>query len=332
MPQAPIDVLTIGNAIVDVLARVEDHFLEENKLTKAAMRLIEETEAHRLYDLIGPSVIISGGSAANTAAGIASLGGRASFIGKVRDDQLGEFFTHDIRAAGVSFDVGPSNSGPATARSFILVTPDGERTMNTYLGACVTLSEEDVAKSAVEQAQITYLEGYLWDPPAAKQAFVKAARLARAAGRKVALTLSDSFCVDRHRKSFQELIARDVDILFANEKELKSLYLAPNFDEAMQRARQEVELAVLTRSEAGSVIVTNEEFHVVEAEKVAKVVDVTGAGDLYASGFLFGMTHGRSLSECGRLGSLAAAEVISHLGARPQTSLRMLAVKAGIPV
>lgn len=331
MPQAPIDVLTIGNAIVDVLAGVKDHFLAENKLTKAAMRLIEETEAHRLYDLIGPSVIISGGSAANTAAGIASFGGRASFIGKVRDDQLGEFFTHDIRAAGVSFDVSPSNSGPATARSFILVTPDGERTMNTYLGACVTLSEEDVAKSAVEQAQITYLEGYLWDPPAAKQAFVKAARLARGAGRKVALTLSDSFCVDRHRKSFQELIARDIDILFANEKELKSLYLAPTFDDAMQRARREVELAVLTRSEAGSVIVTNDEFHVVEAEKVAQVVDATGAGDLYASGFLFGMTHGRSLSECGRLGSLAAAEVISHLGARPQTSLRDLANKAGVP-
>ena len=332
MPQAPIDVLTIGNAIVDVLARVKDHFLAENKLTKAAMRLIEETEAHRLYDLIGPSVIISGGSAANTAAGIASFGGRTSFIGKVRDDQLGEFFTHDIRAAGVSFDVTPSSSGPATARSFILVTPDGERTMNTYLGACVTLSEDDVAKSAVEQAQITYLEGYLWDPPAAKQAFVKAARLARAAGRKVALTLSDSFCVDRHRKSFQELIARDIDILFANEKELKSLYLALTFDDAMQRARREVELAVLTRSEAGSVIVTNDEFHVVEAEKVAQVVDATGAGDLYASGFLFGMTHGRSLSECGRLGSLAAAEVISHLGARPQTSLRDLANKAGVPV
>ena len=330
MPQAPIDVLTIGNAIVDVLARVDDHFLQRNKLTKAAMRLIEETEAHRLYDLIGPSVIISGGSAANTAAGIASFGGRASFIGKVRDDQLGEFFTHDIRAAGVTFEVSPSNSGPATARSFILVTPDGERTMNTYLGACVTLSEEDIEKKAVEQAQITYLEGYLWDPPAAKQAFVKAARLARGAGRKVALTLSDSFCVGRHRKSFEELIARDIDILFANEKELKSLYLAATFDDALQRARQEVELAVLTRSEAGSVIVTKEEFHVVEAQKVAQLVDATGAGDLYASGFLFGLTRGRSLNDCGRLGSLAAAEVISHLGARPQASLRKLAAGAGL--
>jgi sugar/nucleoside kinase (ribokinase family) len=332
MPQTPIDVLTIGNAIVDVLARVEDQFLHENKLTRAAMRLIEEPEAHRLYDLIGPSVIISGGSAANTAAGIASLGGRASFIGKVRDDQLGEFFTHDIRAAGVSFEVSPSKSGPSTARSFILVTPDGERTMNTYLGACVTLTEQDIEKSVVEQAQVTYLEGYLWDPPAAKQAFVTAARLARAAGRKVALTLSDSFCVDRHRKSFQELIARDIDILFANDKELKSLYLLPSFDEAMQRARQDVELAVLTRSEAGSVIVTKDEFHVVEAEKVEQVVDVTGAGDLYASGFLFGLTHGRSLSECGQLGSFAAAEVISHLGARPQKSLRKLAASKGLLV
>ena len=330
MPQTPIDVLTIGNAIVDVLARVEDHFLEQNRLTKAAMRLIEEPEAHRLYDLIGPSVIISGGSAANTAAGIASFGGRASFIGKVRDDQLGEFFTHDIRAAGVSFEVSPSNSGPATARSFILVTPDSERTMNTYLGACVTLSEQDIERSVVEQAQVTYLEGYLWDPPAAKRAFIRAARLARAAGRRVALTLSDSFCVDRYRKSFQELIVRDIDILFANEKELKSLYLLPSFDEAMQRARQEVELAVLTRSEAGSVIVTKDEFHVVEAEKVERVVDLTGAGDLYASGFLFGLTHGRSLSECGRLGSIAAAEVISHLGARPQESLGKLAAKAGL--
>jgi sugar/nucleoside kinase (ribokinase family) len=330
MPQTPIDVLTIGNAIVDVLARVEDHFLQESQLTKGAMRLIEEPEAHRLYDLIGPSVIISGGSAANTAAGIASFGGRASFIGKVRNDQLGEFFSHDIRAAGVSFEVTPSNSGPATARSFILVTPDGERTMNTYLGACVTLSEVDIEKSAVEQAQVTYLEGYLWDPPAAKQAFVTAARLARKAGRKVALTLSDSFCVDRHRKSFQELIVRDIDILFANEKELKSLYVVSSFDEAMQRARQEVELAILTRSEAGSVIVSKDEFHVVEAEPVAQVVDVTGAGDLYASGFLFGLTHGRSLSECGRLGSLAAAEVISHLGARPQASLRKLAAGAGL--
>jgi sugar/nucleoside kinase (ribokinase family) len=330
MQQAPLDVLTIGNAIVDVLARVDDEFLKANRLIKGAMRLIEEPEAHRLYDLIGPSIIISGGSAANTAAGIASFGGHAAFIGKVRDDQLGQFFSHDIRAAGVSFEVDASQDGPSTARSFILVTPDGERTMNTFLGACITLTPNDVSKTAVEQAQITYLEGYLWDPPAAQEAFVMAARLARAAGRKVALTLSDAFCVERHRKSFRELIARDIDIIFANEKELKSLYETRTFDEGLQRVRHDVELAVLTRSEAGSVIARGEEFHVVEAERVEKVVDATGAGDLYASGFLFGLTHGLPLADCGRLGSLAAAEVISHLGARPQESLKALALKAGL--
>jgi sugar/nucleoside kinase (ribokinase family) len=330
MPQAAIDVLTIGNAIVDVLARVEEQFLGRNDLMKGSMRLIDEPEAHRLYDLIGPSVIISGGSAANTAAGLASFGGRASFIGKVRDDQLGEFFSHDIRAAGVSFEVSSSSSGPATARSFILVTPDGERTMNTYLGACVTLTPDDIDPFAVEGAQITYLEGYLWDPPNAKEAFVKAARIARHAGRKVALTLSDSFCVERHKKSFRELIVRDIDILFANEKELKSLYETRIFDEALQLVRQDAELAVLTRSAAGSVVVCGDEFHIVEAKKIKTLVDATGAGDLYASGFLFGLTRGRPLAECGRLGSLAAAEVLSHLGARPQTSLKSLAEREGL--
>jgi sugar/nucleoside kinase (ribokinase family) len=329
MAQMPIDVLTIGNAIVDVLARVDEAFLEKNKLVKASMRLIEEPEAHRLYELVGPSVIISGGSAANTAAGISSFGGRAAFMGKVRDDQLGEFFTHDIRAAGVIFEGQPATSGPATARSFILITPDGERTMNTYLGACTTLSPKDIDKVMVEEAAVTYLEGYLWDPPAAKDAFVKAAQLARKAGRKVALTLSDSFCVDRHRSSFRELIARDIDILFANERELASLYETRFFDEALQHVRKEVELAVLTRSEAGSIVACQDEFHVIEAKKIAKLVDATGAGDLYASGFLFGLTRGRPLAECARLGSLAAAEVISHLGARPQTSLKALAEAAG---
>src|SRR6185295_17852434 len=254
MPRMPIDVLTIGNAIVDVLGRVEESFLDKNNLVKASMRLIDEPEAHRLYELVGPSVIISGGSAANTAAGISSLGGRSAFIGKVRNDQLGEFFTHDIRATGVIFEAQPATSGPATARSFILITPDGERTMNTYLGACTTLSPTDIDKVMVEEAVVSYLEGYLWDPPEAKDAFVKAARLARKAGRKVALTLSDAFCVERHRSSFRELIARDIDILFANERELASLYETRFFDEALQRVRKEVELAVLTRSEAGSIV------------------------------------------------------------------------------
>ena len=330
MPRMPIDVLTIGNAIVDVLGRVEESFLEKNNLVKASMRLIDEPEAHRLYELVGPSVIISGGSAANTAAGISSLGGRSAFIGKVRNDRLGEFFTHDIRATGVIFEAQPATSGPATARSFILITPDGERTMNTYLGACTTLSPTDIDKVMVEEAVVTYLEGYLWDPPEAKDAFVKAARLARKAGRKVALTLSDAFCVERHRSSFRELIARDIDILFANERELASLYETRFFDEALQRVRKEVELAVLTRSEAGSIVAFKDEFHVVEAKEVEKLVDATGAGDLYASGFLYGLTRGRPLVECARLGSLAAAEVISHIGARPQTSLKALAEAAGL--
>jgi sugar/nucleoside kinase (ribokinase family) len=327
---AAFDVLTIGNAIVDVLSSTEDGFLQSNGLIKGSMRLIDDVEAHRLYDIVGPAIVVSGGSAANTAAGIASLGGKAVFIGKVRNDQLGTFFTHDIRAAGVTFDVAPSTDGPATARSFILVTPDGERTMNTYLGACVTLSPSDIDESVVAAAEITYLEGYLWDPPEAKDAFVKAARVARGAGRKVALTLSDSFCVDRNRESFRDLVARDVDILFANEKEIVSLYETSSFDDALQRAKAAAELVVLTRSSAGSVIVRGDEFHVVEARKVERVVDATGAGDLYAAGFLYGLTHGKPLVEAARLGSLAAAEIISHIGARPQTSLSEEAEAAGL--
>jgi sugar/nucleoside kinase (ribokinase family) len=327
---AAFDVLTIGNAIVDVLSSTEDGFLQSNGLIKGSMRLIDDVEAHRLYDIIGPAIVVSGGSAANTAAGIASLGGKAAFIGKVRNDELGTFFTHDIRAAGVTFDVAPSAAGPATARSFILVTPDGERTMNTYLGACVTLSPSDIDETVVASSEITYLEGYLWDPPEAKDAFVKAARAARGAGRKVALTLSDSFCVDRHRDSFRDLISRDVDILFANEKEIISLYETTSFDDALQRARAAAELVVLTRSGAGSVIVRGDEFHVVEARKVERVVDATGAGDLYAAGFLYGLTHGKPLAEAARLGSLAAAEIISHIGARPQVSLSEEAEAAGL--
>ena len=327
---AAFDVLTIGNAIVDVLSSTEDTFLSTNGLIKGSMRLIDDPEAHRLYDLIGPAIVVSGGSAANTAAGIASLGGKAAFIGKVRNDQLGTFFTHDIRAAGVTFDVAPSRDGPATARSFILVTPDGERTMNTYLGACVTLSPADIDEKLVAASEITYLEGYLWDPPEAKDAFVKAARVARGAGRKVALTLSDSFCVDRHRESFRDLIARDVDILFANEKEIVSLYETDGFDDALQRAKAAAELVVLTRSGAGSVVVRGSEFHVVEAHRVERVVDATGAGDLYAAGFLYGLTHGMSLVEAARLGSLAAAEIISHIGARPQKPLKSEAQAAGL--
>lgn len=325
-----IDVLTIGNAIVDILSSVESEFLVSHELVKGSMRLIDELEAQRLYDMIGPTVVVSGGSAANTAVGVASFGGRSAFIGKVRDDQLGDHFSHDIRSANVEFNVAPSVIGPATARSFILVTPDGERTMNTYLGACLTLSAADIDENAVVSAQITYLEGYLWDPPAAKKAFKRAAEIARGAGRRVALTLSDSFCVERHRASFRDLISREIDILFANEKEIKSLYETDNFDEALQRSRHDVALAVLTRSAAGSVVVRGEEFHVVEARNVEKVVDLTGAGDLYAAGFLFGLTHNKSLVESAKLGTIAASEIISHIGARPQSSLREIAQKAGL--
>ncbi len=329
MPDPSIDVLTIGNAIVDVFASVENEFLLRHGLVKSSMRLIDETQSRHLYDLIGPTVQISGGAAANTAAGVASFGGRAAFIGKVRNDQLGRAFSHDIRAQGVLFDARPSRAGPATARSIILVTPDGERTMNTYLGASLLLGPADIKERTVEAAKITYLEGYLWDPPEAKRAFLKAAQLARRAGRRVALTLSDALCVDRHRASFLKLIAGNVDILFANESEIKSLYELSTFDAAMQRARREVDLAVLTRSAAGSVIVSRDEFHVVEAKKIEKLTDATGAGDLYAAGFLHGLTQGKPLADCARLGSLAAAEVISHVGARPQTSLARLAREAG---
>jgi sugar/nucleoside kinase (ribokinase family) len=329
MSEASFDVLTIGNAIVDVFATIDNDFLLRHGLIKSSMRLIEETEAHQLYDLIGPTVQISGGAAANTAAGVASFGGRAAFIGKVRDDELGRTFAHDLSAQGVSFEASPSRSGPTTARSIILVTPDGERTMNTYLGASLKLAPRDIARGTVEAAAVTYLEGYLWDPPQAKRAFLKAARMARRAGRQVALTLSDALCVERHRASFLELIGGNIDILFANESEIKSLYRTESFDEALQRARAAVGLAVLTRSAAGSIVVRGEEFHVVEARKVDKITDATGAGDLYAAGFLHGLTRGRPLAECARLGSLAAAEVITHLGARPQTSLRELAKEAG---
>ncbi len=325
MPDTSIDVLTIGNAIVDVFAAVDNDFLKQHRLIKGSMRLIEETEGQQLYDLIGPTVQISGGAAANTAAGVASLGGRAGFIGKVRDDPLGQTFSHDIRAQGVLFDTEPSRTGPATARSIILVTPDGERTMNTFLGASLGLGPADIRERTVEAAKITYLEGYLWDPPEAKRAFLKAAGIARRAGRRVSLTLSDALCVDRHRESFLELIRGNIDILFANENEIKSLYRVSTFDAALQRVRREIGLAVLTRSAAGSIIASGEEIHVVEAKKVEKITDATGAGDLYAAGFLYGLTYGKPLAQCGRLGSLAAAEVISHVGARPQTSLARLA-------
>jgi len=310
------DVLGIGNAIVDVLAHVDDAFLLKNDLVKGSMRLIDEAQAQALYESLGPTVESSGGSAANTIAGLASFGCRTAFIGKVKADQLGEVFAHDIRATGAHFDTPMAADGPGTARCLVLVTPDGERTMNTWLGAAQNLGPDDIDEELVKSSAIVYLEGYLWDPPAAKEAFLKAAQIAQAAGRKVALTLSDSFCVDRHRESFLDLIANHVDILFANEAEIKSLYQVDNFNDAMHAARRDCGLAVLTRSAAGSVIALPDDVHVIEARPVEKLVDATGAGDLFAAGFLAGLSHGLSLPDSARMGAMAAAEIIQQLGAR----------------
>ncbi len=294
-------------------------------LPKGAMTLIDGEQAERLYDAMGAAVECSGGAVANTMAGIASFGGRAAFVGKVRDDELGHIFTHDLRAAGVAFRTAPATEGPATARCLVFVTPDAQRTMTTYLGACADLGPEDVDVGAVAQAKITYLEGYLWDPPAAKEAFRRAMAAAHEAGRKVALTLSDPFCVERWRSEFRDLVERDVDILFANEEEIKSLYQVDDFDQALQRLRGRPGIVALTRSARGSVVLADEEVHVIDAARVAEVADTTGAGDLYAAGFLFGLSRGEELRTCGALGSLAAAEVIQHLGARPETALADLA-------
>jgi sugar/nucleoside kinase (ribokinase family) len=327
MSQAKYDVVGIGNAIVDVLSHANDGFLEERRLVKGTMALIDEAAAEALYAEMGPGVECSGGSAANTIAGIASLGGNAAFIGKVRDDQIGRVFAHDIRSLGVTFATPPANNGATTARCLILVTPDAQRTMNTFLGACTQLGPEDIEPGIVANADITYLEGYLWDPPMAKEAFRKAMQISHDAGHMVALSLSDPFCVDRWRDEFIALVENEVDILFANENEIVSLYKARDFDEALQRVRHRVQIAALTRSERGSVVIAGEEVHVIDAEKLPKVVDTTGAGDLYAAGFLHGLTQGRDLHDCGRIGSLCAAEVISHFGARPERPLREIVAR-----
>jgi len=321
MTSAAFDVLGIGNAIVDVLTKADDAFLSQHGLVKGSMMLIDEARADTLYAAMGPGVEISGGSCGNTMAGVASFGGKGAYIGKVRDDQLGAVFGHDLKATGVSFETASATSGPATARCLILVTPDAQRTMNTYLGACTGLGPADIDVTRVASAQVTYVEGYLWDAPAAKQAVLKAFDAAHAAGRKVSITLSDSFCVHRYREEFRDLIRNKVDILFGNEAEIKALYEVETFEEALEAARKEAKIAALTRSEKGSVVIKGSETYEVPAAPVAKVVDTTGAGDLYASGFLFGYTHGKPLAECARLGGIAAAEVISHVGARPEKAL-----------
>ncbi len=325
MADQPLDVVGIGNAIVDVLSHADDGDLARHALAKGTMRLIDADEAARLYAEMGPAVECSGGSAANTMAGLASFGGRAAFVGKTRDDQLGAIFGHDLRAAGVEFETRAAADGPATAQCLIFVTPDAQRTMNTYLGACAQLGPEDIDPATIARAKVTYLEGYLWDPPAAKDAFRKAMHLAHEAGRKVALTLSDAFCVERWRGEFRDLVEREVDILFANEEEIKALYSVDDFDDAVQAARGACEITALTRSEKGSMVLTDNEIQVVDCEPVARVVDTTGAGDLYAAGFLFGLNRGEDPRTCGILGGVAAAEVISHFGARPERPLAALA-------
>jgi sugar/nucleoside kinase (ribokinase family) len=330
MTPASLDVVGIGNAIVDVIAHADDAFLAREGLVKGTMTLIDAPRAEALYRMMGPAVEISGGSVGNTMAGLASLGGTGAYIGKVRDDFLGEVYRHDITATGVRFDTPAATSGPGTARCLILVTPDGQRTMSTYLGACAELGPADIDPDVIVAGQITYLEGYLFDPPQAQEAFRKAAAIAHAARHKVALSLSDPFCVGRHREAFRDLVDGHVDILFANETEICSLYETADFAVAAAAVRGHVAIAALTRSVAGSVILTKDAEHVITAAPVARVVDTTGAGDLYAAGFLYGLTRELPLPTCGEIGSLCAAEIISHVGARPETALSRLVAEAGL--
>ena len=318
------DVVGIGNAIVDVLVHSDDAFLENHGLTKGTMALLDQSQADRLYASVGPGLETSGGSAANTLAGLAQLGARAGFIGRVRDDQLGAIFAHDIRSVGAHFETAAATSGPSTARCLILVTPDAQRTMCTYLGASVNLHPADLDLDLVRQAKVLYLEGYLWDSDEAKQAFIAAAEVIRESGGQVALSLSDAFCVDRHRQSFQELVDGHVDILFANEMEITSLYEANTFEEAVDQVRGCAQVAALTRSAEGSLVLSGDQSVPIAPYKLGDLVDTTGAGDLYAAGFLYGYTRGQSLERCGRLGSLCAGKVVTQLGPRPQGSLAEL--------
>lgn len=329
MAATRFDVCGIGNAIVDIIGRCDDAFLETHGAAKGHMILVDAETVTKLYDAMGPGVEISGGSCANSMVGIASFGGRAAFIGKVGRDDFGGVFAHDIKAAGVAYETKPSQSSTPTARSLILVTPDGQRTMNTFLGVSPELGSGEIDKTMISESAVTYLEGYLFDREEAKAAFAEAAGYAKAAGRKVSLTLSDGFCVDRHRDSFLALIKNDVDILFANEDEITSLYETASFDEAVRRVGVDTQLAVVTRSEKGSTVVAGGERISVDAFPVAEVVDTTGAGDLYAAGFLYGHTQGFDHETSARLASIAAAEIISHIGARPETDLGELAKKNG---
>ncbi len=323
-----LDVVGIGNAIVDVIASAHDDFIERHGMVKGTMQLIDEATAETLYAEMGSAIITSGGSAANTVAGVASFGGKTGFIGRVRDDELGREFRHDITAIGAAFSTPAATEGPATARCLIVVTPDAQRTMNTYLGACADLGPRDIDPDLIASAAVTYLEGYLYDREPAKEAFHAAAAFAHAAGAKVALSLSDSFCVNRHRDAFLALVDHHVDVLFANEAEIAALFESDDFDASIARLRELTDIAAVTRDARGSVIVTKERVIDIPASPAVQVIDTTGAGDIYAAGFLFGLTSGAPLEECGRLGGLAAASIIAHVGARPRTPLRELLTKA----
>ncbi len=324
MTEPKHDIVAIGNALLDVIADVDEEFIAANGLVRGAMTLVDAEQAEALYAAMPSALEMSGGSAGNTVAGFGSLGGRAAYIGKVADDQLGRVFRHDMKASGATYDVAPSVSGAPTGRCLVAVTPDAQRTMCTFLGAGVELTGDDVGVDLIASAKVTFLEGYLWDPPGAKEAFLKAARIAHEAGRKVSLTLSDDFCVDRYREEFRDLVDHHVDILFANESEIMSLYQVGTFEDALEQVRNRCEIAALTRSAKGSVVMSGAELHIIEAAPVERVVDTTGAGDLYAAGFLYGYTQGLGLAESGRIASIAAAEIISHFGARPAVQLRDL--------
>jgi len=324
-----VDVIAYGSAIVDVLAAVDDRFLLQHNIAKGVMTLIDEHRAHQLYEAFGQTREVAGGSAANTIAGLASFGARGRFAGKVKRDRLGDAFAASMKDTGVAYDTRPADDGPQTACSLIAVTPDGERSMNTYLGAAREFGAGDVSDGDIAAAKVLYIEGYLWDAPSAKAASLKAIEIAKASGTKVAFTLSDPFLMGRYRDEFLALL-KDLDILFANEDEAKALFAVEDFDEVLQHVKPLGCIAALTRSEKGCVVAQGGEAHAVAAVPVARVVDTTGAGDQFAAGFLYGLTQGRGLADCGRLGSLAAAEIISHYGARPEVTLRELAAKAGL--
>ncbi len=322
--QSLLDLVGIGNSIVDILVKTEDEFLTNHQLKKGSMCLIDEDQASKLYESCISDQKISGGSAANTIAGFAMLGGKAGFIGRVKNDSLGETFTNEIREIGVIYETPPAEIGYPTAQCFVFVTPDAERTMCTFLGASTQLDPEDIDLSIVKQAKVLYLEGYLWDSPPAKKAFLSAAQAAKDAGKKVALSLSDAFCVERHRESFLELIEKHIDILFANQSEIMSLYQTSEFEEAIQKVKGKAKIVILTSGEKGSIILSEEKFLKIPAYKFGELIDTTGAGDLYASGFLYGFTQNKSLEECGRMGSICAGQIVTQLGPRSEIPLKKL--------